>query len=264
MKRLSRKATIVGLFAGMLLFAALLTVLLVQPARAQEEPEGPTVPEDRFIVVSGQARVAAEPDQATVRLGVVTQDPEAVEALEQNRLLIQEVISATTALEIPEEQIQTEVLRLSPVQEQVGPEPQTGPPEISAFEARNVVSVTVEDLEMLGDLIDAVTAAGANVIQGINFEVTNRDELVAEARRQAIMDARNTAETLLAPLDAELGNVMVVRSFGGQPVVFEAEQVAQDVGGAAFPIQTGRQFIEASVEVTWEINVGATEAASGS
>lgn len=270
MRRSLKQTTIVGLALALLFFVVLAAVLVWQPAQAQEEPQGPAQPESNFIQVQGQARVAVEPDQATVRLGVVTQAPEAADALQENRELVQEVISATIELEIPEEQIQTEVLRLSPVQQQeqpVEPQPATeaqqGAPEITAFEARNVVSVTVDDLDMLGDLLDAAVTAGANVIEGINFEVTDQQALLAEARQQAIADARNAAETYVEPLDAQLGNVLVVRSFGTPGIAFEA--AAQDTvarGGAGFPVQPGRQFIEATVEVSWEI-VTANAAETG-
>ncbi|MDX1663579.1 MAG: SIMPL domain-containing protein [Candidatus Promineifilaceae bacterium] len=255
MTKRTRIISTITLASLTLTLLALVALLTARPSRAQEEePEAPALENDRFITVRGQGRVLAQPDQATVRFGVVTQAPTATAALEENRALMQEVISATVALDIPEEQIQTEILRLEPLfEERREPEPVLGPREITGYEARNVVSVTVEDMDRIGAVLDAATGAGANVVEGISFEIGDRAELLATARRQAMRDAMDKAETLADVVEAEIGAVLVIREqgTGGPPVAFAEEDAL--ARSAAFPVQPGQQAIEVSVEVTWEL-----------
>lgn len=250
---------VMAMVAGVLAVVALLAALAPQ-AQAQDEPEEETVTTtataQRSISVQGEARVSAAPDQATVRLGVVTQAPTATAALDDNSALMQAVISATLALEIDEEQVRTETVQLFPVySSSVQPPGQTTTetePAIVAYRATNVVAVTLDDVALVGDVLDAATTAGANTVEGISFEIADRSELLANARRQAMRDARERAETYLEETDAALGAVLRIREqttnlpFGSGPEI----TIARDVG---VPVLPGQQFVEVAVEVTWAI-----------
>lgn len=268
MRQTRRWLPLLAILTGVLAAAALLAVVLAPAAQAQEEPQEPEAPAvaatpDRFITVQGNARVKATPDQATVRLGVVTQAPTATAALADNAVLMQEVVSATLDLDIDEEQVSTEVVQLYPVYSDIRPvapttgtvQPQTTEPQIVAYRATNVVAVIVDDVSRVGRLLDAATAAGANSVEGISFEISDRDSLLAMARRQAIRDARTRAETYLEEADGVLGQVRVIREQGtsAQPLAVAQEfAVARD---ATTPILPGQETVEVTVEVTWAIEL---------
>lgn len=250
-----------AILAGLLVFLGLLVMVSAPGAQAQEEPEPPATPTTRFISVVGQARAAATPDRATVRLGVITQAPTATAALSENSALMEEVISATLEL-VEEDQIRTEAVQLFPVYADVQPpisaEPGTAvqqpqEPQITGYRAMNIVSVTAEDVNSVADVIDAATAAGANSVEGISFEVSDRAALLAEARQEAIRDARAKAEVFLEEAGGALGQVLVIREqgTGGPPQLF-AEDAALGRGGAV-PVLPGEQFIDVSVEVIWAL-----------
>jgi uncharacterized protein len=262
MRMARRWLAVMAIVVAVMAVAALLAAVAAPAARAQEEPEEEmvtTATAQRSISVQGEARVAATPDQATVRLGVVTQAPTATAALSDNATLMQEVISATLALEIDEEAVRTEVVQLYPVySSSVQPlgEPATTEaqqePQIVAYRATNVVSVTLDDVALVADVLDAATAAGANTVEGISFEIADRSELLANARRMAMRDARERAETYLEETEAALGEVLRIREQAtGLPFGAGAEfAVARDM---SVPVLPGQQFVEVSVEVTWGI-----------
>ena len=222
--------------------------LTLQPANqavAQTEEESL-----RTIELSGQGQVEAEPDRATVRLGVQTEADEAGAALEENNERMTAVISATLEAGIEENDIQTEGFRLMPVYENSPNNAQS--PELTGYRASNIVRITVRDLTMLGELLDAVVEAGSNTIEGIQFEISNEAELAAAAREAAMQDAQQKAEQLTELAGAELGPVHTILETGGaRPLtasVAEEASLAADV-----PIATGTQTIQASVQVIWEI-----------
>ena len=203
----------------------------------------------RTIEVSGQGQVQAEPDEATVRLGVQTEADEAGAALEENNERMTAVISATLDAGIAENDIQTEGFRLNPVYDS---SPNAQSRELTGYRASNIVRITVRDLAGLGELLDAVVAAGSNTIEGIQFEVSNEAELAAAAREAAMQDAQEKAEQLTDLAGAELGPVHTILETGGaRPLsisVADEANLAADV-----PIAAGTQTIQASVQVIWEI-----------
>jgi len=203
----------------------------------------------RTIEVSGQGEVQAQPDQATVRLGVQTEADTAEQALEQNNERMTAVISATLEAGIEEEDIQTEGFHLTPVYDNSS---NAQSRELTGYRTSNIVRITVRDLTQLGKLLDAVVEAGSNTIEGIQFEISNQAELAAAAREAAMQDAQQKAEQLTELAGAELGPVRTILETGGArpltaPVAEEASLAAN------VPIATGTQTIQASVQVTWEI-----------
>lgn len=215
---------------------------------AQEPTEG-----ERRVTVTGSGRVEIESDLATVRLGVETQADTAAEALEENNIRVTEVLSATQAAGIDETDIQTRDFRIEPVYRPDQPQPQEQPQQLVGYRVINIVEVTVRDLDSMGELLDTVVAVGANQVQGIRFQVADRAQLIDQAREEAVSNAQAKAEQLTSLLDATLGEVLTIESFGETPPqpIFFAEDAA--VGGAGVPVAPGTQFVEATVSITWRI-----------
>ena len=148
-------------------------IALAGPAVAQETP--------RQITVTGSSQVDAVPDRATITAGVETQAPTAAGALAANSQAMAAVFAALEAAKVEKRDMQTSQLNLNPVYEPFR-EGAEAPPQVVAFQASNMVTVTVRDLASLGGLIDALAGAGANRLYGIGFEV---DGPAAFGRRRA-------------------------------------------------------------------------------
>lgn len=256
MSHLQRITTFLGLSVAILALVALFALVERQSALAQTDDEevvaqSPAETMPRAVQVSGRGEVRAQPDSAIVRVGVETEADEAVTALEENSVLMSEVISITVDAEIAEEDIQTQGLQLQPVYSEPGPE--GGTREVTGYRARNVLQVTVRDLDALGELLDAMVEAGGNTIEGIQFEVSDAEEMRAQAREAAMNDARDKAEQLVTLADAELGEVLSITEVGAvpppQPLALE-EAIQFD---QAVPIAPGTEPVIVDVQVTWRI-----------
>lgn len=254
MNRVLKAISVAGLIVGFFSIAALAGLLFEQPARAmpgtalQDEPADITDEQPRTITVSGQGQVSAQPDQAVVRFGVETEAETASAALDENSARMSDVISATLEAGVARENIQTAGLQLQPVYNR----PDEAPPELTGYRASNVLSVTIEDLDSLGILLDTATDAGVNTIQGIQFEVSEQADLQAQARQAAMNQAIAKAEQLAGLAGAELGEVLTISETGGatpRPVALEAATGAAD----RVPVEPGQQTLEASVSVTWRL-----------
>lgn len=214
----------------------------------------------RTVSVSGTGQVSATPDLAIFSLGVQTQAEEASAALAQNSEQMQAVIDTLKEAGVASEDIQTQVIQLSPRYEQ--PTPQTGaqqgPPELVGFVASNIVEVTVRELDSLGDLLDTAIQAGGNQIQGIRFQVSDPANLYDLAREAAWEDAMHKAEQLAELSNSTLGMVLTINesSRTPRPVM---ESAVRTSAAAAVPIEPGTQTIEIDLQVTWLLTAPTTE-----
>jgi uncharacterized protein YggE len=217
-------------------------------AAAGAQPAGPPPPPQ--VVAQGTAEVRVPPDRAIVRFGVQFQAREARAAQERVNEVMQRIIQAVRAQNIPENRISTERLELSPVYE--APEPRGGQPRIVGYRASNVVRVELENLTRLGPIIDAAVGAGANIIEGIQFTVANDTAPRLQALRQAAEEGQTKARAMADALRAQLGRLLEIREGGvefapPQPVMFERAAM----GGA--PIQPGEVTVRATVTVRYAL-----------
>lgn len=221
--------------------ALALLVAAALPAAADEAPGR--------IVVVGSAEVAAVPDVATITAGVETRGPTAAEAMAANSEAMTAVFAALDAAGIERRDLQTRQLDLSSVQSQprdAGDEA----PRIVAYEAANMVTVRVRDIDGLGGVVDALTQAGANRFYGIAFEVSDPREDLDAAREQAVADARARAELYARAAGVTLGPVLSISDEpqGGMPMMRADAAMA-----AAPPVAAGTVSLSASVRIVYAI-----------
>jgi uncharacterized protein len=189
----------------------LLLVLTAMTSKAfgqQNREQPPPV-----IVVTGSAQVEADPDGATVRLGVVRQESTAQGAQEQANRTVQAVLAEIAKVGIPAQRIQTSRLTLTPVYASPRPDSKEAP-RISAYSASNTVSIEVDNLTQIGPVIDAGLRAGSNQLEGVHFRLKNDLPVREKALKQAVMEARQKAETMAEALGVRLGAVLEAAEAG--------------------------------------------------
>lgn len=226
------------------LFLLPLMALAGHPAAAQEGPPGPGL-----ITVTGEATVPTEPDMATVTLGVTSQAKTAAEALSSNSAALQAVMTRLTEAGLEGRDIQTSDLSLSP--NWTNDEARGN--VIDGYMASNVITLHVRDLTKLGGVLDAVVADGANTLNGVSFGLQDPKPVQSAARKEAVEDARDRAETLAQAAGVSLGRVVSISEGTGymppQPV-FRMERMVQD---DAVPVSAGEIGFSSSVTLVYEI-----------
>src|SRR5688572_23942701 len=120
------------------------------------------------LVVTGSSEVLAVPDQAIVRLGIVRQANTAQAAQEQANAVGKDILNAISRTGVTAQQIQTSRLLLTPIYAPRSPESRDAP-RIVAYNASNSVSVRLENLALVGPVIDAGLKGGANQLEGVQF-----------------------------------------------------------------------------------------------
>ena len=207
------------------------------------------------IVVSGNAQIEADPDEATVRLGVVRQESSAQAAQEQANRAAQAILAEMTKLGIRPQRIQTSRLTLSPVYAPPRPESRDAP-RIASYIASNIVSVELENLAQVGPVIDAGLRAGANQLEGVQFRLKNDLPVRQQALKQAVAEAHGKAESMAEALGVRLNGVQEASESGTsvapkfQSGGFAALAVRE---GTPTPVSPGQLEVSANVTVKYFI-----------
>jgi uncharacterized protein YggE len=220
--------------------AVALTAIGTAPSRAEDKAM------ERTITVSATGTAEAEPDQARITSGVMTEAPTAREALTGNTEAMNKVIS-----ELKSKDIQTASFNVEPVMDY---SKDGQPPKLRGYRVSNQVVVLVRDLDKLGTVLDDLVSAGANQVQGLAFEVSKAETLKDEARKNAIANALRRAKLLAAAAGAEVGQVLQIseETTPDVPVTFAAPRFAK-VQAASVPIERGSSTLEARVTTTWAL-----------
>ncbi len=140
--------------------AASVWILCATVALAQMPEQG--------IIVTGEGRISAAPDMATITLGVRENADTAKEAMGKVTASVSAIIEKLDDLGVAEKDRQTSRFYLNPVYNNLSSNSGEGP-VVTGYEAGNAVTVTVRDLTALGGMLDAVVDIGANDFNGLSF-----------------------------------------------------------------------------------------------
>lgn len=209
------------------------------------------------INVQGEGRASVAPDLATVSLGVTTQAPTAAQAMSDNATRQAAVIDALKAQGVAPADLQTQGLSLSPMQD-FSREGQ--PPVITGYQAQNIVTARVRDLDRLGPLLDAMVAAGATDVQGISFSREDSAGTEDRARTAAVAEARRRAEVIARAAGMALGPLVSLTdtSFSGGPRPMAMMARAADAAEST-PVEQGELTLTAQVTGVWSLRPAGTE-----
>lgn len=231
----------------------MLAALLILPAQAQDMT---TKDDKRTVTVSGEGIAHVEPDQATVRFGVVTRAEDPEEARRLNAAAASEAMNAVRALGIEERKMRLETLSLQPAREY---DAETRRWIALGFEATRQVVVEVDDLEQLPTLVAEVVQKGANRLDGVAYGLQDRTEARNEALTKALNDARGKAQRMAATLGEELDQVLTIseQSFNfPRPMVRGAQlemAMAKDAAPEPDAYAAGEIEVHAVVQIVFAL-----------
>jgi uncharacterized protein len=202
------------------------------------------------IQVAGTGIVHAEPDIATIRVGVTTEDPSAQEAVARNTAATQKVMKELEAAAIERKDLKTSNFSVFPQYRTEADKKQT-----LYYRASNTVTVTIRDTSKVGDILGKVVAAGSNQITGPAFSISEPEKYLNEARKKAVENALAKAAAYASAANVKLGPVIGIAEPGAQAAPFYAAHG----GGAAralsspVPVEAGEETLQAHIVLAIEL-----------
>jgi uncharacterized protein YggE len=239
---------LVGLVAGPVLAGALAPTPTYPSAPAANGDQPP----EHTISVVGSGKVTVVPDQATIRLGVVLERKTAKAARRDAAEAMTRVVAAIRKLGIAEKDIATSAVSLNPVWDY---SVSGTAPRIRGYQLNNIVTVTVRDLDVLGDVLDDGIVAGATSVEGITFDVADRTGAEKQAREAAVQDAKTKAETLASGVGVRITGVASMSESVSTPIWYDRSFAAPAAaeGSDATPVLPGTTDVTISVSVAFLI-----------
>jgi uncharacterized protein YggE len=207
------------------------------------------------IQVSGTGSASGVPDVALLDLGVTVEKDTVAEAREEAAGAMQDVVDSLKDNGVEDKDIQTTRFSIMPVFDYPD-----GRQVLRGFEVSNFVTAKVRDIDGLDGVLDDAAAAGGDQvqIQNIRFDIDDPSQLEAEAREEAVGEARDKAETLADLSNVELGKpVSISESTSAPPVPAALDLYGRGAEAAAevpTPIEAGELEVTVTVNVVFAID----------
>ena len=162
--------------------------------------------EETLLSVSATGEAETRPDEARFQAGVNNWAASARAASEANAKQIREIVAALQAAGVAEKDIQTRTVSVQRIDygERRG-----------QYQASNIVAVTVRDVDKTGDVVTAVTEAGATIVSGPDLRMSDPEKAANSAYGAAYKAARARAEAYAEAAGMEIARVLTIRDMGG-------------------------------------------------
>jgi uncharacterized protein len=226
--------------AGSILLLIGLLAMVVLPAVAQT-----TTTPNNTITVTGNGRATAAPDMATIEIGVEFPNTDVATAYSEVNDTIERIIEAMVAAGVAREDIRTTGIN---IYSEGIPSPD-GQQMENRYRVGNRVQVVVRDLSLIETVIDTAVTSGANMIFGLQFGISDMSAVEAQARTEALDDARARATQIAENIGVELGDIVgVVEMSGGFYPMFDYG------GGGQSVVEPGQLTVNMQMQVTFQMN----------
>lgn len=197
--------------------------------------------EHNTMILNGNGQVNAVPDEAVLRLGVQTEGENLQTIQANNAELSQAVLQAIRQLGVDD--IKTFQYDINKNYEFVD-----GRQVDKGYTVRNILEIRTDNLGLVGALIDTAVYYGANIVDLIQFEVSDTSRYYLQALNLAVADAFEKARSIADSIGLSLHPYPRRITENSTPAVpFRAINVRE--GAFATPIEAGTNRIEASVTV---------------
>ena len=226
------------------LLAVLLAVLLFAvPAQAFADSE---------ITVNGTGETLVSADVAVVSLGVMARDKDVLKAQAKVNEAIASVRAALIENGVSEEDINTDYINIYAMYDYMG-----GEEELTAYNANSNLAVRVTNKDIVGQIIDAAFAAGANTLNGITFSATDTTEARAASLKLAFEDAKAKAEVLAEAAGLQIIGIEEIRegntwSYDSGVSNFSRQDVAAEKA-AGTVVQAAKIAVSANITVVFDV-----------
>ncbi len=242
------------LAAGLVLILALVGLVgCEQGSVAGEITQLNLSSQQQGIWVTGEGKVIAVPDIATLSLGIEAQETSVALAQAQAAEAMDKVNSALADNGFNKKDIQTQYFNISRITRW---DDKTQQEVVIGYRVTNTVTAKIRDIENAGTIIDAVAQAGGDLtrINSINFSIEDPTDYYKELREEAMADAKTKAEQLADLAGVTLGKpTYITESSYTPPIVTRDAYVMEKAVPAETPISPGELEISLNLQVVYAI-----------
>ena len=203
------------------------------------------------FAVTGEGKVSTSPDMALLSAGVTVTSSTVKLAQSELNTKLNAVSNSIKSLGIDSRDIKTSHYSLNPQYDY-----RDGTSRITGYQASSNLAIKIKDLDRANDVLDAVVASGANVVNGLSFDVADNTKAENEARKIAVEEARAKPQEASKLAGFSLGRMInYSENWGNQGP--RPMYAAMDRAGASeiakTQIEPGSNEISVNVTLSYEI-----------
>jgi uncharacterized protein YggE len=215
------------------------------------------------IWINGIGSIDVEPDVAILSVGVEARESTVSEAREAAAVALQAVVDAVIAEGVAVDDIKTTSFRISPqviyreVRDVNGSYSQ---PQIIGYIVSNQLSVTIRDLDRVGDVVDSAAENAGDLVRinNIQFAVDDTSQYAVQLRQLAAVDARAKAEIYADAMGVQLGSLIFLTETGSSAprVAFDGDFAVTEAAfakSAPTPFFGGDSALTSRIQAVFEI-----------
>ncbi|WP_160679438.1 SIMPL domain-containing protein [Clostridium sp. C8-1-8] len=201
---------------------------------------------NNILKVTGTGVIKVMPDTAEIVLGVITENDKVQIAQKENSTITAQVIETLKNLGVLNKDLKTEGYTINSKYDYVD-----GKQVFRGYEVRNLIRVTIRDINNIGMIIDAAVEQGVNNVGNISFTIKDSSLFYSEALKLAVEDAQSKAITIASKLGVKVDIIPI-------KIVEQTSDMSMSTSGPTFkatlattPIETGENKVLAIVEAVF-------------
>lgn len=167
-----------------------------------------------LFTTTGEGKAVAIPDVASLSIGITQNAPTVSEVQEKINEASKKITDSIKDNGIEEKNIKTINYSIYPNYNY------TLSRNITGYKATQNMEINIKDIQKINQVIDTVTAQGANIIGNVSFTFSDslREELEDKARKEAVDNAKKKAESLAKISGIKLGKLINVVESDNPPI----------------------------------------------
>jgi uncharacterized protein YggE len=228
----------------LLILAVLFSTMMTQ---AQENKN--SIPQ---ISVIGEGKIKVVPDRAIISVGVVNTGKDSKEVKTLNDETVDKVLKFLKKSGVAAADYKTDNVSLYKNYDYEKKK--------YNFQASQNISITLKDLSKYDEIMMGLNDIGVNSIQGVEFKSSKMEEYEKEARKKAMLSAKQKAEDYVSVLGQKIGKAILISDnsqvYYPQPVYKNRMMaMAESADGAAREtLAVGEIEISATVNVSFVLD----------
>lgn len=234
---------LINVFVGVLIIFFVFSIINL----TEKEKTGET------ISITGYAEVSAKPDVAQITISVLSENRDLGVATEDNNTKTNAIVSFLKENGIEDKDIKTSTYNINPRYEYYSDYRNR---YLAGYEVTQSLVVKIRNLDSVGEIIAGSSERGSNDISSLSFIIDNDEALKAQAKKQAIDDAKLKASELAKDLGISLSEIVgfYENNYYSTPQISYAKvEMAKSLDSSAPSIEAGENTITASITITYKI-----------
>lgn len=206
------------------------------------------------IEVSGISEIYVAPDEAVINMGINVWNEDMNKARQifyDNSKKLSDLLKKYS---IEDKYIKTDLIMIEPTYKKFEKMYYEGD-IVNGYRFSKRIGVTIKDINLVEDILSEIIYSGVTNLYGVDYRASDHRKHADEARKQAIIAAKEKAELLAGEIGQKVGKAIKITEsnygnlWGRQANVMQMGSQTE----SASDIQPGMLRISATVNVTFEL-----------